>query len=88
MGIFVGMLVGVFCDPFWKRIYARLVRQREQQGGEPGGSEPEFRLPPTMLGAWIVPISLFGKRVQTATIEPGWLLILCSQALGGPRIHL
>ncbi|KAJ9640353.1 hypothetical protein H2199_005892 [Coniosporium tulheliwenetii] len=33
---------------------------REAQGGEPGGSEPEFRLPPTIVGAILVPIGLFG----------------------------
>jgi len=39
------------------------VRKREAQGGEPGGSEPEFRLPPTIVGAILVPIGLFGKLV-------------------------
>ncbi|KAJ8112603.1 hypothetical protein OPT61_g5062 [Boeremia exigua] len=60
LGLFVGMLTGVMSDPIWRRIYGRLVRQREAQGGEPGGSEPEFRLPSTILGAWVVPIALFG----------------------------
>ncbi|KAI8931649.1 hypothetical protein NX059_011299 [Plenodomus lindquistii] len=60
LGLFVGMITGVSTDPIWKRVYGRLVRQREKQGGEPGGSEPEFRLPSTILGAWVVPIALFG----------------------------
>jgi len=60
MGLFVGMLTGVCTDPIWRRIYGRLVRQRQAQGGEPGGSEPEYRLPSTILGAWVVPIALFG----------------------------
>ncbi|KAJ4988291.1 bicyclomycin resistance [Stagonosporopsis vannaccii] len=60
LGLFVGMLTGICTDPIWRRIYGRLVRQREAQGGEPGGSEPEFRLPSTILGAWVVPIALFG----------------------------
>jgi hypothetical protein len=64
LGIFVGMLTGISTDPIWRRIYGRLVRQREEQGGEPGGSEPEFRLPSTILGAWVVPVALFGKFVQ------------------------
>ncbi|USW59394.1 Putative sugar transporter, major facilitator superfamily, MFS transporter superfamily [Septoria linicola] len=54
LGIFVGMLLGVSCDPLWRRRYIRLVEQNN------GISEPEFRLPPTILGAIIVPISLFG----------------------------
>lgn len=61
MGLFVGMILGILSDPFWRRNYARLVRQREEQGGEPGGSEPEFRLPPTIFGAIVVPIALFGR---------------------------
>lgn len=60
LGLFVGMVLGISSDPLWRRNYARLVRQREAQGGEPGGSEPEFRLPPTIYGAFLVPIGLFG----------------------------
>jgi hypothetical protein len=64
LGLLVGMCVGISTDPIWRKIYGRLVRQREAQGGEVGGSEPEYRLPSTILGAWVVPIALFGKRLQ------------------------
>ena len=37
----------------------RLVNKRERLGGEPGGSEPEYRLPPAIAGAILVPIGLF-----------------------------
>ncbi|KAF1998485.1 MFS general substrate transporter [Amniculicola lignicola CBS 123094] len=60
LGLFCGMLLGIASDPLWKGNYNRLVRQREEQGGEPGGSEPEFRLPPTIFGAILVPVALFG----------------------------
>ncbi|KAF2136221.1 uncharacterized protein K452DRAFT_139243 [Aplosporella prunicola CBS 121167] len=60
LGLFVGMILGILTDPLWRRNYARLVRRREAEGGEKGESEPEFRLPPTILGAVIVPIALFG----------------------------
>ncbi|KAK3711456.1 hypothetical protein LTR37_009635 [Vermiconidia calcicola] len=43
LGIFVGMVIGVCCDPLWRKNYARLVRKNN------GVSEPEFRLPPTIL---------------------------------------
>lgn len=69
MGLFVGMLTGVCTDPIWRRIYGRLVRQRQAQGGEPGGSEPEYRLPSTILGAWVVPIALFGKFLHVNDIQ-------------------
>ncbi|RDW94986.1 major facilitator superfamily protein-1 [Coleophoma crateriformis] len=35
----------------------RLMKRREEQGGEPGGSEPEFCLPPAIVGA---PLVTFG----------------------------
>ncbi|KAG9949814.1 MFS general substrate transporter, partial [Aureobasidium melanogenum] len=54
IGIFVGMITGVSCDPIWRRNYVRLVNKNG------GVSEPEFRLPPTILGAILVPIGLFG----------------------------
>ncbi|KAI4721507.1 MFS general substrate transporter [Aureobasidium sp. EXF-10727] len=54
IGIFVGMVTGVSCDPIWKKNYSRLVTKNG------GVSEPEFRLPPTILGAILVPIGLFG----------------------------
>ncbi|KAF2124054.1 benomyl/methotrexate resistance protein [Dothidotthia symphoricarpi CBS 119687] len=60
LGLLIGMLMGISTDPIWRKIYGRLVRQREAAGGEAGGSEPEYRLPSTILGAWVVPIALFG----------------------------
>src|SRR5450432_4099446 len=44
LGILVGMIFGILTDPLWHKIYLRLVRNREAAGGEPGGSEPEYRL--------------------------------------------
>ncbi|THW30071.1 MFS general substrate transporter [Aureobasidium pullulans] len=55
LGIFVGMVTGVSCDPIWRKNYNRLVTNNG------GVSEPEFRLPPTILGAILVPIGLFGE---------------------------
>ncbi|KAF2009630.1 MFS general substrate transporter [Aaosphaeria arxii CBS 175.79] len=60
LGLFVGMVLGIASDPFWRGRYDRLVQQREAQGGEPGGSEPEFRLVATIYGAIVVPVALFG----------------------------
>ncbi|CAN9136404.1 unnamed protein product [Alternaria sp. RS040] len=85
LGLLVGMLAGISTDPIWRRIYGRLVRQREEQGGEPGGSEPEFRLPSTILGAWVVPVALFGKLLHG--LEWNKLLIMRMQGLGGQRTH-
>ncbi|TID20739.1 MFS general substrate transporter [Venturia nashicola] len=61
LGLLMGMLLGIASDVLWKRNYARLVRNYSKETGREGSSEPEFRLPPTIVGAWVVPISLFGK---------------------------
>ncbi|KAG9577133.1 MFS general substrate transporter, partial [Aureobasidium melanogenum] len=60
IGIFVGMITGVSCDPIWRKNYIRLVNKNG------GVSEPEFRLPPTILGAVLVPIGLFGFGMAQA----------------------
>jgi hypothetical protein len=59
LGIFVGMVFGVSTDPLWHKTYAYLIKQREAATGEIGGSEPEYRLPPTIAGGFLVPIGLF-----------------------------
>ena len=59
VGIFVGISIGVATDPIWHKNYIRLLKQREDRGGEPGGTEPEFRLPPAIFGALLVPVGLF-----------------------------
>jgi MFS family permease len=59
LGITIGMIAGAATDPFWHRNYVRLIKQREVATGEIGGSEPEYRLPPAIAGAVLVPIGLF-----------------------------
>ena len=59
LGMLVGMMFGVATDPLWHRQYKRLIRAREAAGGEPGGNEPEYRLPPAVAGAVLVPVGLF-----------------------------
>jgi len=59
LGLLTGMVIGVLTDPLWHKNYVRLVKNREKAGGEPGGSEPEYRLPPAILGAVLVCVGLF-----------------------------
>ncbi|KAL9594530.1 MAG: hypothetical protein Q9179_005352 [Wetmoreana sp. 5 TL-2023] len=58
-GLLVGIVVAVVSDPLWHRNYVRLIRNRELHGGEMGGAEPEYRLPPAVAGGILVPIGLF-----------------------------
>jgi len=84
LSIMIGMLIGICCDPLWRRNYMRLVRNN---GGK---SEPEFRLPPTIVyvtasemacmnlltidsGAVIVPFALIGRDQHCAYAWPAQL---------------
>ena len=58
-GLLVGQLIAISTDPFWHKNYVRLVKSREMDGGGAGGSEPEYRLPPAIIGGILVPIGLF-----------------------------
>ncbi|KAI0484023.1 putative bicyclomycin resistance protein [Xylariaceae sp. FL0804] len=53
LGILLGMVIVGVSDRLWGRNYQRLVRQND------GVPEPEFRLPPAIAGAVLVPIGLF-----------------------------
>ena len=59
LGIGVGLIIGVSTDPIWYRVRLYLVSQNQREGGKAGGSEPEFRLPPAICGAVLVPVGLF-----------------------------
>lgn len=60
LGILVGMMIGIASDPLWKKKYADLLHKHKVAKGEHAAPEPEFRLPPAVWGAWLVPIGLFG----------------------------
>lgn len=61
LGIFVGMTIGIISNTvLWAVQYKKLVKKEEEKTGIKGASEPEFRLPPTIAGAILVPIGLFG----------------------------
>lgn len=59
LGLLVGMLLAAATDPLWHRIRSRLMADLEKDTGVEGASEPEFRLPPVICGAFLVTIGLF-----------------------------
>ncbi|KAK1528121.1 major facilitator superfamily transporter [Colletotrichum paranaense] len=59
LGILVGMFLAAATDPLWHRIRSRLMADLEKETGVEGASEPEFRLPPVILGAFLCPIGIF-----------------------------
>ncbi|KAI8674965.1 MFS domain-containing protein [Fusarium keratoplasticum] len=59
LGILVGMVLAAGLDPVWHRIRVNLIRQLSEESGVEGKSEPEFRLPPAILGSVLVPAGIF-----------------------------
>ncbi|KAL4779961.1 major facilitator superfamily domain-containing protein [Aspergillus varians] len=58
LGILVGMLAMILTDPLWRRNYNRLERKGMKKEGNTG-YQPEWRLPPAIMGAPLVTIGLF-----------------------------
>lgn len=62
VGFIVGMTISVATNFLWHRNYLRLVassRKNATKGEEMKKPDPEFRLPPAILGGVFIPISLF-----------------------------
>lgn len=50
MGLFVGMVIAILSDPFWRRNYERLERNYEKEKNTSDEFQPEWRLPPGKSG--------------------------------------
>ncbi|KAG5772404.1 hypothetical protein H9Q73_012481 [Fusarium xylarioides] len=59
LGILVGMLLAAGLDPLWHNIRSKLIRKLSEETGVEGNSQPEFRLPPAILGGILVPVGIF-----------------------------
>lgn len=59
LGIVIGLTIGVLTDPIWLPIRLYLASRYQKEGGKAAGAEPEYRLPPAIVGSIIVPIGLF-----------------------------
>lgn len=62
LGLIVGLLGAVMTNPLWHKNYQRLVAKANSnlpEGQKPQAPEPELRLPPAIMGALLIPISLF-----------------------------
>lgn len=82
VGIGTGMIIGMLSDPLWYRIRSRLIARLEQETGVPGSSEPEFRLPPAIMGALLVPIGIFMFGWTTYRSVP-WIVPIIGSAIFG-----
>jgi len=58
LGILIGMLIAIASDPIWHYLYIRQLDAHERKHGE-RASEPEYRLPPSIVGSWFCVVGLF-----------------------------
>ncbi|ETN39929.1 uncharacterized protein HMPREF1541_06156 [Cyphellophora europaea CBS 101466] len=86
LGIFVGMVSAMATDPIWHKNYKRLLDKRERETGE-RKSEPEYRLPSSIFGAWFCVLGLF---MFAWTIYPGvhWIVPIIGTSFFGFGIIL
>ncbi|KJZ78482.1 hypothetical protein HIM_01873 [Hirsutella minnesotensis 3608] len=87
LGIMVAMLLGVASDPLWHRIRNNLIRKHERETGIMGSSEPEFRLPPAILGSLLVPSGLFMFGWSTFPWVH-WIVPIIGSAIFGTGVML
>jgi hypothetical protein len=62
LGLVVGLVAALLTNPLWQKNYQRLSAKANSnlaEGEKPQKPEPELRLPPAILGAILIPISLF-----------------------------
>ncbi|KAK5465026.1 hypothetical protein LTS15_001589 [Exophiala xenobiotica] len=87
-GLGVGMIVGVLTNPFWHKNHARLVAKYEAETGQKGiKPPPEFRLPPAMPGAFLVPIGLFWFGWTTYS-SVHWVVPIIGSGVFGTGVFL
>ncbi|KAJ5353529.1 hypothetical protein N7541_006093 [Penicillium brevicompactum] len=67
LGLLVGMVLAILSDRFWSWNYARLEQKQAKESPE-SPPQPEWRLPPAIMGAPLVTIGLF---IFAWTIYPG-----------------
>jgi len=74
LGLLIGIVIGVLSDLLWKKNYQRVISKHvgmkeEGDHDQTNKPDPEYRLIPTMFGACLVPMSLFGFGKQVPLID-------------------
>ncbi|KAJ5662666.1 hypothetical protein N7462_011592 [Penicillium macrosclerotiorum] len=87
MGLFVGMVLAILSDPIWRRNYMRLERNFQNATRRTDEFQPEWRLPPAILGGPLVTIGLF---IFAWTIYPNvhWIAPIIGSAVFGAGVIL
>ncbi|OGM44515.1 putative bicyclomycin resistance protein [Aspergillus bombycis] len=84
VGIIVGMVLAAATTPIWSNIRGRLMSNNAK---EPGRSEPEYRLPPAIVGGLLIPIGLFWFGWTTYS-RIHWIVPIIGSAVFGGGLLL
>ncbi|KAK2929929.1 Major facilitator superfamily [Fusarium oxysporum f. sp. vasinfectum] len=87
LGILVGMLLAAGLDPLWHNIRNKLIRKLSEETGVEGNSQPEFRLPPAILGGILVPVGIF-MFAWSCYPRVHWIVPIVGSAIFGAGILL
>jgi hypothetical protein len=82
IGIMISMLFGLATEPIWRRTRVYLMEKHDRETGVENISEPEFRLPPAILGSLLVPIGLF-MFAWTSRPWIHWIVPIIGSAIFG-----
>lgn len=82
IGLGLGMIIGMMTDPVWHRIRNKLIEKLSRETGVPGSSEPEFRLPPAIVGSFLVSIGIF-MFAWTSYPSVHWIVPIIGSAIFG-----
>ncbi|KAE8144642.1 major facilitator superfamily domain-containing protein [Aspergillus avenaceus] len=82
LGLFVGMVFAILSDPFWRRVYGHLEEKHKSKERTGEEFQPEWRLPPAILGGPFVTMGLF---IFSWTIYPHvhWIVPIVGSAFFG-----
>ncbi|CAK7262814.1 hypothetical protein SEPCBS119000_000176 [Sporothrix epigloea] len=81
LGLLVGLTISACFAPVWDYIRRRLMAKRQrEQGLDAPASEPEDRLPPAMIGAFLVPAGIF-MFGWTSSPSVHWIVPIIGSAI-------
>ncbi|KAH8654645.1 major facilitator superfamily domain-containing protein [Tricladium varicosporioides] len=92
LGLMVGMVIGVFTNPFWHKNYLRLIRNANLEAEnacreKPVRPDPEFRLPPAIIGGVLVTLGLFWFG-WTTYVSVHWIVPIVGSGFFGLGMFL
>ncbi|KOC10229.1 bicyclomycin resistance protein [Aspergillus flavus AF70] len=84
VGIIVGMMIAAATTPLWSNIRERLLNNNKKESGR---SEPEYRLPPAIVGGILIPVGLFWFGWTTYS-RIHWIVPIIGSAVFGGGLLL